>query len=59
MSTPNALAFPTRGHMLAQGAKLLTEPLADFIGVPGIQDFIRNAQGLVATLKVDGVCISS
>ncbi|KAF8605905.1 hypothetical protein BDV93DRAFT_604912 [Ceratobasidium sp. AG-I] len=51
MSAPNALATPTQSRMINQGVKLVAKPLANLIGVPGIQDFVHNAQGLMVALK--------
>ena len=42
--------------MIAQGVKLVAEPLANLIGVPGVQDLAHNAQGLIVALKVSNVC---
>lgn len=56
MSTPNTLANPspsaTRRRIITQGVKLVGKSLENFIGVPGVQDFVHNAQELVVALKV-------
>lgn len=59
MSAPNALATLSpsalRRRTMTEGAKLVIKPLARFIGVPGIQDFVHNAQELIVALKVSDV----
>ena len=52
MSAPNTLATPTRRRTIIQGAKLAAKPLANFIGMPGVQEFVHNAQELIMALKV-------
>ncbi|KAF8605677.1 hypothetical protein BDV93DRAFT_543298 [Ceratobasidium sp. AG-I] len=55
MSTPNTLVVPNtstlRRRTIARGAMLVVKPLANFIGIPGIQDFVHHAQELIVALK--------
>lgn len=59
MSTPDAFIAPSpsaiRRRAITQGTKIVVKSLTKFIGVPGIQDFVENAQELAVALKVGSV----